>query len=74
LPGNPRLKEAIPDSLTDNYDREPGKFRKLLGESLARRRAAQCGRWRLERAGENRKRVATWRVVSVSTDQEKVAA
>jgi hypothetical protein len=70
LSTNLRLREAIPDWLTDAYEREPGKFRKLLGEALARQRDAQYGTWRLERAGENRKRVALWRVVSVTTGAE----
>jgi hypothetical protein len=73
LSTNLRLREAIPDWLTDAYDREPGKFRKQLGEALARQRDAQYGTWRLERAGENRKRVALWRVISVTTGVEEAA-
>ena len=73
LSTNIRLREAIPDWLADAYDREPGKFRKLLGEALARQRDAQYGTWRLERDGENRKKVALWRVVSVTTGGEEAA-
>jgi hypothetical protein len=73
LSTNLRLREAIPDWLADPYDREPGKFRKLLGEALARQRDAQYGTRRLERCGENRKKVALWRVASVTTGVEEAA-
>jgi hypothetical protein len=59
---NRELKDSIPDWLADGYYREPDKFRKQLGEALARQRDAQYGPWRLERAGENRRKVALWRV------------
>jgi hypothetical protein len=65
---NPRLREAIPDWLADDYTRDPGKFRKHLGEALARQRDAQYGPWRLERCGENRRKVALWRVAWVATE------
>jgi hypothetical protein len=63
------LRDAIPDWLIDDYYRDSGKFRKRLGEALARQRDAQYGPWRLERAGENRKKVAVWRVVNLATGE-----
>jgi hypothetical protein len=67
------LRDAIPDWLADYYQREPGKFRLLLGQALARQRNAQYGPWRLERTGQNRQKVALWRVVKVSTAGEVAA-
>jgi hypothetical protein len=68
----PGLRDAIPDWLAHDYHRDPGKFKKALGEALFRQRDAQYGRWRLERAGENRRKVALWRLVAV--DVGEVAA
>ena len=61
-----RLREAIPDWLLDDL-REPGRFRKRLGEALSRQRDAIYGSWRLERAGKARSNVSTWRVVEAET-------
>jgi hypothetical protein len=63
-----RLREALPDWVADDYTLDPGKFRKQLGEALARQRDAQYGSWRLERVGENRRKVALWRVALVAPE------
>jgi hypothetical protein len=73
LATNRDLKDAIPDWLADGYYRDPDKFRKQLGEALARQRDAQYGPWRLERAGENRRKVALWQVVQVATGARAAA-
>jgi hypothetical protein len=68
---NQRLREAVPDWLGDVYSRDFGGFRKALGEALARQRDAQYGVWRLERAGENRRKVALWRVTRVTPEVQR---
>jgi CHC2 zinc finger len=72
LATNCSLRDAIPDWLADSYHREPGKFRQLLGQGLARQRDTQYGPFRLERAGENRRKVAQWRMVLIP-DADKAA-
>jgi len=73
LTTNFSLRDAIPDWLADNYHREPGKFRQLLGSALRRQRDTQYGNWRLERAGENRRKVALWRMVDLEKADDRAA-
>jgi hypothetical protein len=73
LTNNSNLRDAVPDWLADDYYKDAGKFRRQLGQALARQRGAQYGPWRLEKPGTNRRNVSEWRVVQVTTGDAKAA-